>query len=227
MRPHITREQLLFIHASTVYSDYYLPLALRLARHGIETWLPDLRGHGHSAGQRGHTRLWHDPVGDVLAAWQAMQSVHGGAALIGGESYGGLLAYEAVRSGRIAPRGAVFLSPAFGLNFHPSPMAYRVLTRWIWPVAGRFRPLRPLPVAGVTSNSTLRGLIERDRLCNRHYTLGFLLHLMEAQRAVPKPDRDWHIPTLVLLSEGDPITDNVVTHAVFEGNPIVSVRKIR
>jgi alpha-beta hydrolase superfamily lysophospholipase len=53
VRPHITRERLLF---STVYSDYYLSLALRLARHGIETWLPDLRGHGHSAGQRGHTR---------------------------------------------------------------------------------------------------------------------------------------------------------------------------
>ncbi len=53
----------------------------------------------------------------MLAAWQAMHSDHGADALIGGESYGGLLAYEAIRSGGIAPRGAVFLSPAFGLHF--------------------------------------------------------------------------------------------------------------
>lgn len=224
VRPRITRERLLFVHASTVYSDYYLPLALRLARHGVETWLPDVRGHGHSAGQRGHTRSWHDPLGDVLAAWHEMQTIGTADALIGGESYGGLLAYEAIRSGGVVPRGAVFLSPAFGLRFHPSPMAYRVLTRWIRPMAGQLRPLRPLPVAGVTNNPALRRLIERDRLCNRHYTLGFLLNLMEAQRAVPKPDREWQIPTLVLLSEGDPITDNAVTHAVFEGNPTVSVR---
>lgn len=91
-------------------------------------------------------------------------------------------------------------------------------------MAGQFRPLRPLPVAGVTNNPALRSLLERDRLCNRHYTLGFLIHLMEAQRAVPKPDHDWHIPTLVLLSEGDPITDNAVTYAVFGRNPTVSVR---
>ena len=224
VHPRTTRERLLFVHASTVHSEYYLPLALQLARHGIETWLPDLRGHGHSAGQRGHTRAWHEPVGDVLAAWQAMQADPAPSVLIGGESYGALLAYEAVRLGAASPSGAIFLSPAFGLHYHPSPTVYRLLTRWIWPVGGQFRPLRRLPVEGVTQNPALRSLIERDRLCNRHYTLGFLLHLMEAQRAVPKPDREWDIPTLILLSEKDPITDNEVTRAVFDGNPAVSLQ---
>ncbi len=224
VHPRVTRDRLVFIHASTVHSEYYLPLALQLARHGVETWLPDLRGHGHSAGQRGHTRSWREPLRDVLATWQAMQEERTTRALIGGESYGALLAYEAVRSGGITPQGAAFLSPAFGLHYHPSPFVYKLLTRCVWPWAGQFRPLRRLPAEGVTNNPALLELIERDRLCNRRYTLGFLLHLMEAQRAVPKPDPDWHIPTLVLLSEGDPITDNAATRAVFDGNQAVSVR---
>ena len=223
VKPAAPRVRLLFTHASLVHSEYYLPLAVRLARFGIETWLPDLRGHGRSTGVRGHTQAWRDPVQDVAAAWRAMCAA-GPAALnlAGGESYGAFVTYCAIRSGDMAPDGAVLASPAFGLHFHPSRLTWLVLSRAAWPAAGWVRPLRALPVGKVAENEDVRRMIDRDPLCNRRYTLGFLLHLLAAQRRVPVPDPDWRTRTLLCLSADDPIVDNGASRAVFAGNAAVA-----
>ena len=223
VRPPSAHTRLLFVHASLVHSEYYLPLAFGLAMHGVETWLPDLRGHGRSGGTRGHTRDWFDPVRDVTAVWAAMQE-RGRATrtFLGGESYGALTSYLAIRSRNVDPDGAVFLSPAFGLHFRPSPLLWWLLTRCAWPVAGWVRPLRRLPVEGVTRSATVRRIIESDPLCNRRYTLGFLLHLMATQRRVPHPDPDWQLPSLLVTSSGDPITDNTASRDVLGSSSAVT-----
>ncbi len=222
VRPAAPSVRLLFMHASLVHSEYYLPFAAQLARFGIETWLPDLRGHGRSAGTRGHTQAWRDPVQDVAAAWRAMCAEGPPAlSLAGGESYGAFVTYCAIRSGDIAPDAAVFLSPAFGLHFHPSRLTWSLLSRLAWPAAGWVRPLLALPVGKVADNAAVRRMIDRDPLCNRRYTLGFLLHLLAAQRRVPVPDLDWRTRTLLLLSAEDPIVDNGASRAVFAGNAAV------
>lgn len=65
-------------------------------------------------------------------------------------------------------------------------------------------------------------MIDRDPLCNRRYTPGFLLHLLAAQQRVPVPDLIWCTPTLLLLSAEDPIVDNVASRAVLAGNAAVA-----
>jgi len=223
VKPSALRARLLFTHASLVHSEYYLPMAVRLAEAGIECWLPDLRGHGRSGGSRGHTRAWSEPVRDVVAVFEAMRAAGPCPLLLtGGESYGALLTYDAIRSGAIVCDGVALLSPAFGLHFHPSPVTWWLLTRLAWPWAGRVRPLAPLTFSGVTEDPMVRRYIERDKLCNRHYSLGFLLHMMTAQKRVPHPDRDWTVATLLLLSAHDPITDNAVTQSVFAASPDVT-----
>jgi alpha-beta hydrolase superfamily lysophospholipase len=223
VQPAAPRVRLLFTHASLVHSEYYLPLAAQLARFGIETWLPDLRGHGRSAGTRGHTRNWRDPLEDVAFVWRAMRAAGPVAlTLAGGESYGAVVTYCAIRSGDIAPDAAVFMSPAFGLHFHPSRLTWLLLTRGAWPAAGWVRPLLALPVGKVAENTAVRRMIDRDPLCNRRYTLGFLLHLLAAQRRVPAPDPSWRTRTLLLLSAEDPVVDNGASRAVFAGNGAVA-----
>ncbi|MDA8346507.1 MAG: alpha/beta fold hydrolase [Thermaerobacter sp.] len=223
--PPIVRARLLFIHASLVHSEYYVPIAAEFARHGIETWLPDLRGHGWSGGTRGHTRDWHEPIDDVVFVWRAMKATGPKPmSLIGGESYGALLSYWAVRAHGLDPDGALFLSPAFGLNFHVSELTGWLLTHLAWPIAGRVRPPLRLPVEGVTEDPAIRRIFERDPSCKRRYTLGFLLHLLATQDRVPKPDTDWRTKTLSLLSAHDPITNNDVSRAVFGENPEVTWR---
>ena len=225
VRPPVTEARMLFTHASTVHSEYYLPIAAKLASFGVETWLPDLRGHGHSAGTRGHTAAWREPLEDVLAVWQAMEAGDPvPMRLAGGESYGAFVTYCAIASGEMSPDGAVFLSPAFGLHFHPSPLTWTLLTRWAWPAAGRVRPLVNLPVGDVARDATVRRMIDHDPLCNRRYTVGFLLHLLSMQRRVPKPDPEWRTATLLLQSARDPIVDNLASEAVFAGNAAVTSR---
>ncbi len=223
--PPEPRARLLLLHASLVHSEYYVPFALRLAALGIETWLPDLRGHGRSAGTRGYTRAWGDAQADATFTFEAMTRDGNLPAWTGGESYGGLLAYSAVKAGLIDPSACLFLSPAFGIFYRPSPAVWWILEKVGLPIFGRIRPLRALPAEGITEDPDVGRAFARDPLCNRRYTLAFLLRMMVEQRRLTVPDPAWQKRTLVLLSGGDPITDNTVSRGMFAGNPLVEVRE--
>ncbi len=224
VRPPEPIARLLLLHASLVHSEYYVPFALRLAALGIETWLPDLRGHGRSAGERGHTRTWADAVADARTSFAAMAEDAEVPLWAGGESYGALVAYSAAHVGAIDPAACLLLSPAFSIFYKPSARVWWLLRQVGLPVFGRVRPWRALPAEGITLDPTVARALARDRLCNHRYTLAFLLRMMVEQRGLEIPDKAWRIPSLVLLSEGDPITDNKVSQAMFDGNPAVEVR---
>ncbi len=225
VRPARPVARLMLLHASLVHSEYYVPFALRLAALGIESWLPDLRGHGRSGGIRGYTRSWSEALMDAEWTFAAMRRDSDLPLWAGGESYGGLLAYSAVKEGLLAPSACLFLSPAFGIHYRPSRSAWWMLRNVGLPVFGRLRPLRALPAEGITEDPAVGRAFARDPMCNRRYTLAFLLRMMLAQQSLTLPDAGWQIPTLVLLSEGDPITDNAVSRGLFSGNPRAQVRE--
>lgn len=225
VRPPEPKACLLLLHASLVHSEYYVPFALRLAALGIESWLPDLRGHGRSAGARGYTRSWADALTDAEWSFSAMTRDSDLPAWLGGESYGALLAYSSVKAGLVSPSACLFLSPAFGIYYRPSPGVWWILRHVGLPVFGRLRPLRALPAEGITEDPSVSRAFVRDPLCNRRYTLAFLLRMMVEQRRLEIPDPAWRTRTLVLLSSGDPISDNAVSRAIFAGNAAVEVRE--
>ena len=225
VRPPEPRARLMLLHASLVHSEYYVPFALRLAALGIESWLPDLRGHGRSAGVRGYTRSWREALADAEWSFTAMAQGSDLPAWAGGESYGALLAYSAAKAGLIEPAACIFLSPAFGLFYRPSPRVWWFLRQVGLPLFGRVRPLRALSAEGITADASVARALARDPLCNRRYTLAFLLRMMIEQRSLEIPDPAWTTRTLVLLSSGDPITDNAVSRGLFAGNKSVEVRE--
>ena len=225
VRPPEPRVRLLLLHASLVHSEYYVPFALRLAALGIETWLPDLRGHGRSGGARGYTGSWSEALSDAECAFAAMSRTSDLPVMAGGESYGGLLAYSAVKAGLIRPSACIFLSPAFGIFYRPSPAVWWILEKVGLPAFGWLRPLRALPAEGITEDPSVGRAFMRDPMANRRYTLAFLLRMMVEQRSLTIPDPAWSQPTLVLLSAGDPITDNKVSRGIFAENPAVEVRE--
>ncbi len=200
------RAQLLFLHASAVHSDFYLPLAISLAEAGIRVWLPDLRGHGRSKGTRGHVVRFQDYLDDLTAIWAefSASATTPLPSLLGGESLGGLIAMLTAQS-QVSPDGLFFVSPALQLRFQFHPAVFRLL--WtLQPIFGRARPLFPLPMIGVTTQPQVVDLIQSDPLTNRYYTLGFLLNLLAAQNQLVRPS-DLHCPSLSLFSLEDPIVD--------------------
>jgi alpha-beta hydrolase superfamily lysophospholipase len=207
---------LIFLHASLVHSEYYMPLAVRLAQQGISVWLPDLRGHGRSGGPRGHLRRWTEHREDAARVVEAAARsyAHGIPFFIGGESYGGLIAYLWARDSPDAHRGVILLSPAMGLHFRLAAHWRALLQQVVRPVWPRLRPLLPLTIRGISGDGVIEQLMARDRQVVRRYTLGFFLELFRAQEAAAEPGKDVRRPVLCWLSAGDPICDNQRAEAV-------------
>jgi alpha-beta hydrolase superfamily lysophospholipase len=212
-------------HASMVHSEYYLPLAVRLAGLGLSVWLPDLRGHGRSSGPRGHVRHWQDHVADVRTVYAAMAKArpHDAVLLAGGESYGGFMTYWAAVSGQIHPDGLILLSPAFRLQYKPPPWLWRLMQGPGRSVTPWLRPWRPLGYEGVSANPAIERMIERDPLAVRNYTLGFLINLIDAQRRLEHAPRPEQFRTLVILSQGDAICDNTAVHRILGSVPAARI----
>ncbi len=225
--PEAVWAHLLLVHASMVHSEYYLPLASDLASRGVAVWLPDLRGHGRSGGVPGHLTAWRDHVRDVADAYQVMQreAAPGTPLLLGGESYGGLVAYLALQGQVVAPAASVLLSPALGLTFAVGP-AVRWCLAHAGPVLSRIRPVRPLGYVGISADPYIGRLIESDRQASRHYTLGFLTCLLDAvDQAAAAPWANAS-PLLALLSAGDGVCDNRVAQQLLGGRPGITLRTL-
>lgn len=225
--PGAVRAHLLMVHASMVHSEYYLPLAADLASGGVAVWLPDLRGHGRSGGVPGHLMDWRDHVRDLSDAYQVMQrEAHAGTPLLlGGESYGGLVAYLALQGRVVAPAASMLLSPALGLTFTVGPTVRWCLAH-AGPALSRIRPLKPLGYDGISADPYIGHLIEHDRQASRHYTLGFLTCLLAAvdqAAAAPLPPVS---PMLALLSAGDSVCDNRVAQQRLGGRPGITLRTL-
>lgn len=85
--------------------------------HGMATWAVDLRGHGESAGQRGHLDQWSQWVDDTAAFVSHVEERTSGEVVPLGHSFGGVVMLSAVRSRRLTrARRFIVSSPAFRLT---------------------------------------------------------------------------------------------------------------
>ncbi|GAA3953234.1 alpha/beta hydrolase [Allohahella marinimesophila] len=109
---------LVFYHGSGVHSGAgYQTMGHRLQQLGIATYMPDIRGHGHSQGDRGDTtepeRIWQDAEEFIEFA----HAQHPGLALtVGGHASGAGLTLNVLdsMSKPLPVDGVVMLAPYFG-----------------------------------------------------------------------------------------------------------------
>lgn len=211
---------LVLLHGSMVHSEYYLPVAVALADAGVATFLPDLRGHGRSDGLRAHVANFAHHVEDARAV---LAYVHTRLALpvhLGGESYGGLVAFLAASEAdhAQAPQTVVLAAPAFALRAQVPPRLRRSLR-----VVGQAVPALRLPVYmhlnGVSHRDDLERIAMRDPLLNRQYTIGFFCELLRAQAAALEQAPRVRVPCLALLAGQDLVTDNEATRRVMAAAP--------
>jgi len=211
-----------FLHGSMVHSEYYLPTAVALGVRGVASLWPDLRGHGRSEGRRGHIGDVADHLDDALRTLRRAAALLPGLPLaVGGESYGGLVAWLAAPRGTDpAVRAVVLSAPAFALRAKADKAQMRWLTRVARIAPRAYLPVR-LSLTGVSRHPDLDVLSERDPLIVHQYTVGFYLRLLAAQeaaqRAAAEPSR--LPPVLGLLGGRDTVTDNTVTRTLLARVP--------
>jgi alpha-beta hydrolase superfamily lysophospholipase len=215
VEPARPRACLVLVHGSMVHSEYYLPIALRLAQRGLCVVLPDLRGHGRSDGLRGHLSDYRRHVEDVqrVAAWARRRWLL--PLFLGGESYGGLVAFLAGDAPLEGAEGLVLAAPAFGLAAHLPPRLVAA-TRRVAQVAPALRLPVQMRLVGVSHREDLNRISLRDPLLCRQYTVGFFVELLKAQAAARDVAARRRLPALALLAGQDLVTDNATTQAVLE-----------
>jgi len=139
----------LLVHGLAEHAGRYDHVITHLLAAGHRVTLLELRGHGESEGQRGHTSDWHRYVEDIQTAAATIQ---GPFALVA-HSMGGLVALDALRE-PITPTcvGVALSNPLVEPASQPSGPRKRVVV-----ALSRFLPRLPIPTDLDTA------LISRDR----------------------------------------------------------------
>jgi acylglycerol lipase len=105
------------VHGLGEHAGRYERFARGMARHGMATYALDLRGHGRSAGQRGHVDSWSRWAEDAAVFVAHVQRQARGEVVPVGHSFGGVVMLSAVRSGILRDvRRFVLSSPALRLK---------------------------------------------------------------------------------------------------------------
>lgn len=105
------------VHGLGEHSGRYERFARGMAGHGMATYALDLRGHGHSAGRRGHVDSWSQWVEDAAALVRHVESQTSGEVVPLGHSFGGVVMLSMARAGKLSrSRRFVLSSPALRLK---------------------------------------------------------------------------------------------------------------
>jgi len=109
---------LLLIHGYHEYGGRYREVAKTFVKAGYRVVIPDMRGHGHSSGARGHVMQWSDYHDDLDAIIKFIDVPKEKLALLG-HSNGGLLAATFILDRPKRVGVAALSSPLMGLSMVP------------------------------------------------------------------------------------------------------------
>jgi acylglycerol lipase len=105
------------MHGLGDHSRRYERFAMGMARHGFATFAVDLRGHGKSAGRRGHVDSWNQWTDDIAAFVAHAENLAGDEVVPVGHSFGGAALLSTVLAGKLPnARRFVVSSPALRLK---------------------------------------------------------------------------------------------------------------
>lgn len=205
------RATVVFVHGWSDHMDRWLWTAERLRDAGYSVFSFDLRGHGRSAGRRGHLARFAQLLADLHAFRR--QVVEPGAVpqVLFGHSLGGLVVLRYLETDPDLPvQAAIAASPFLALGFRPP--AWKVAAGRLLEHVGRGLPVP----AGIDAD-----WLSRDPSVNRAYRIDPLVHgkmtpgawreILEAQALTTEHADRIAVPLLVLVPGADRIASSQVT----------------
>jgi alpha-beta hydrolase superfamily lysophospholipase len=197
--------RLLMVHGYGEHGGRYRPLADRLAEAGLETVAVDLRGHGHSAGARGHVVAFEDYLADLDAAFDAVRGIDDRPLFLVGHSMGALVCLDwLIQSPRGGIRGLVLSSPFLGLSL-PVPRWKRAVARGLSRFLPSFAMESGLSGGSVTRDPDMAKAYDEDPLANRRATARWFTESQAAIRRVRSRGGSIHLPILLLYAGADKV----------------------
>ena len=205
------RGRLLLVHGLGEHTGRYEPLAEALTRRGYAVLAYDQRGHGRSAGRRGHVDAFELFIEDLVAVHSRMNELLPGPGLpfLYGHSMGGLVLLRYLQTRRPPAPGAVLSAPWLATLAEVAPWkrlaarALRVLAPWARVPTG-------MDATGLTRDPARQESYLTDPLVGRGISVGLWDAVAVAQAealASGVPD----LPLLLLLPGEDRVTDAAVS----------------
>lgn len=197
------KAQLLVIHGYADHAERYRELALALADLAVDVTAVDVRGHGRSAGQRGHVDAFAEYYGDVEAARTAMAN-DALPFFILGHSHGGLIALDWVSQKRPSGiQGLIVTNPYVARGMHVPAVKLAA-----GHIAGRLMPRLAIPsgidAAGLTHETQIVEAYRRDPHVFGTASAGWFREATHAQQRVMKLTQ-LDVPLFYIHSDSDPI----------------------
>jgi alpha-beta hydrolase superfamily lysophospholipase len=210
---------IVLMHGYAEHAGRYREFAEFLVRAGHVVHAFDARGHGQSAGQRGHVENFDRYVEDYYDFAQGLKQRYPDRPLIMlGHSNGGLIALRTLQSRPRLADGLIVISPLVALQKAHVPVPVwlaAILAR----VAGRFPVLNGLKAHELTHDSRKLEQHERDRLNHIWSTPSWYVSVHDAMNHAFANIDSVRLPVLVLEAERDPIVVPDAIRRLFQAVP--------
>ncbi|MGZ3419331.1 MAG: alpha/beta hydrolase [Polyangiales bacterium] len=214
--PAEPKAAVLLVHGYGEHGGRYRRVVQKWANQKLAVAVLDLRGHGWSAGERGHCNRfgeYHDDLDDTLAVLR--EHVRDVPLFGFGHSFGGLLVSTYALSRSSLFRGLVLSSPYFGLALQV-PQAKKVLGE----LASKVWPSLHVPTGlsgkDVTHDETLARLYDNDPLVNKVATARWFTETVAAQHDLFARASQLTTPVLMVQAGADRVVSPAAARAVFD-----------
>jgi alpha-beta hydrolase superfamily lysophospholipase len=204
-----SRATVVLVHGLGEHCGRHDRFASALRERNFSVVAYDLRGHGRSAGRRGHVERFEEHVDDLGILWRVVEDQgRPGPRFLFGHSLGGLVALHFVLHRPPADlAGMVLSAPALKPRVAPGLGQLRLAR-----LLNRIAPALPLPNAIRPEDLTHdRGIIaqyRRDRLVHRWTTPRAFLEILRAMQEARDRAPEIRLPLLVVGSDEDPIVSS-------------------
>lgn len=206
------------VHGFGEHSGRYTNIVNRLVPAGYAIYALDLRGHGRSAGQRGHVDRWAEFLEDVGAFVRRVgEREVGRTFFLMGHSMGGLIVLEYAEKHPEGLRGVVASGPLLAQpGISPLKLA---LGRMISRVYPRFSLNAGLDVTAISRDPAVVEAYRKDPLVHDRGTARLSTELAAAQVRTLAGAAGWTLPLLIIHGAADRLVPASGSREFFERVP--------
>jgi len=201
--PDPPRRVLLLIHGFAEHSGRYDAFGAWFAGRASAVHAYDHRGHGRSAGRRGHVARFSELLDDLGGVLEAVGAEHPGLPIyLVGHSMGGLVLASFLRERRPAVAGAVSSGAALALA-ERMPRGQLALARLLRRVVPRLALDAGLDTTALSRDPEVARRYEADPLVFRRLSVSLAVEMFDAAARTAGGGADIGVPMLVLHGEED------------------------
>ena len=217
--PEAPRAFVGIVHGYADHCGRYRTTIDDLVREGFSVFAFDYRGHGQSAGRRGHCEGWGEYLEDLGAFWQRLSgAAQGQPTFLLGHSHGGLMLTRLLEREGGAPQGltgAILSAPYLKLAFAP-PKATVMGAKLVSRVVPWLPFKNTLTPKDLTRDPTVQAATAKDRLYNTTVSPRWFVESNRIQeQAIAEAERI-KVPLFVFCGSKDPVASAAVTRSFFE-----------